>query len=53
MKVVKVAYFNSKEPGSHFKIPGNLQEKHGEILEFCQSRKVGTLNCNDVLFSAR
>ena len=37
------SYFNNNE-----KIPGNLLKKtwenHGNIMEFCQSKKVGTLN---------
>ena len=43
------SYFknNEKIPGNLLKImkkiPGNLLKKPGNILEFCRSKKVGTL----------
>ena len=53
MKVNKFAYLYSKPLGNHTlikimkKTPGNLLLKtwknHGDIMEFCQSEKVGTL----------
>ena len=52
MKLNKFAYLYSKPLGNHTlkimkKIPGNLLKKtwknHGNIMEFCQSEKVGTL----------
>ena len=52
MKLDKFAYLYSKPLGNHTlkimkKIPGNLLKKtskyHGNIMEFCQSEKVGTL----------
>ena len=52
MKLNKFAYLYSKPLGNHTlkimkKIPGNLLLKtwknHGNIMEFCQSEKVGTL----------
>ena len=52
MKFNKFAYLHSKPLGNHTlkimeKIPGNLLKKtwknHGNIMEFCQSEKVGTL----------
>ena len=53
MKLNKFAYLYSKPLGNHTlkimkKIPGNLLKKtwknHGNIMEFYQSEKVGTLN---------
>ena len=49
MKLNKFAYLYSKPLGNHNeKIPGNLLKKtwknHGNIMEFCQSEKVGTLH---------
>ena len=53
MKLNKFAYLYSKPLGNHTlkimkKIPGNLLKKtwknHGNIMEFCQSEKVGTLS---------
>ena len=51
MKLNKFAYLYSKPLGNHTlkimkKIPGNLLKpwkNHGNIMEFCQSEKVGTL----------
>ena len=43
MKLFKVADFNSKEFGDHFKNNEKYTENPGEILVFCQSGKVGTL----------
>ena len=52
MKLNKFAYLYPKPLGNHTfkvmkKIPGNLLKKpvknHGNIMEFCQSEKVGTL----------
>ena len=51
MKLNKFAYLYTKPLGNHTlkimkKIPGNLLknlENHGNIMEFCQSEKVGTL----------
>ena len=52
MKLNKFTYFTFKPLGNHTlkimkKIPGNLLKKtwknHGNIMEFCQSKKVGTL----------
>ena len=48
MKLNKFAYLYSKPLGNHTlkimkKIPGNLLKKPGNIMEFCQSKKVGTL----------
>ena len=48
MKLDKFAYLYSKPLGNHTlkvmkKIPGNLLKKPGNIMEFCQSEKVGTL----------
>ena len=51
MKLNKFAYLYSKPLGNHTlqimkKIPGNLLKTwkyHGNIMEFCQSEKVGTL----------
>ena len=45
MKLFKVAYFYLKELEIHFK-NGNLVDNPGEILEFFQSGKVGTLAKN-------
>ena len=54
MRLNKFAYLYSKPLGNHTlkmmkKIPGNLLKKknwknHGNIMEFCQSEKVGTLS---------
>ena len=53
MKLNKFAYLYSKPLGNHTlkimkKIPGNLLQKtwknHGNIMEFCQSEKEGTLD---------
>ena len=49
MKFNKFAYLYSKPIGNHTlkitkKIPGNLLKKPGNIMEFCQSEKVGTLS---------
>ena len=57
MKCNKFTYLYSKPLGNHTvkimkKIPGNLLKKtwknHGNIMEFCQFKKVGTLQltCN-------
>ena len=51
MKLNKFAYLYSKPLGNHTleiikKIPGNLLKNHGNIMEFCQSEKVGTLSAN-------
>ena len=51
MKLDKFADLYQKQLGNHtlkiIKIPGNLLKKtlknHGNIIEFCQSGKVGTL----------
>ena len=52
MKLNKSEYLCSKPLGNHTlkimkNIPGNLLKKtwknHGNIMEFCQSEKVGTL----------
>ena len=52
MKLNKFAYLYSEPLGNHTlkimkKIPGNSLKKtwknHGNIMEFCQSEKVGTL----------
>ena len=51
MKFSKLAYLYSKPLGNHTlkimkNIPGNLLKtwkNHGNIMEFCQSEKVGTL----------
>ena len=51
MKLNKFTYLYSKPLGNHTlkimkKIPGNLLKtlkNHGDIMEFCQSEKVGTL----------
>ena len=52
MKLDQFPYLYSKPLGNHtlknfLKIPGNLLKKtwknHGNIMEFCQSKKVGTL----------
>ena len=49
MKLNKFAYLYSKPLGNHTlkimkKIPGNSLKKPGNIMEFCQSEKVGTLD---------
>ena len=43
MKILKVPDFNEIEFGSHFKNNENTWKFAGEILEFCQSGKVGTM----------
>ena len=58
MQLDKFADLYSKQLGNHTleimkKIPGNLLQKtwknHGNIMEFCQSGKVGTLNIKQFL----
>ena len=55
MKLNKFAYLYPEPLGNHTlkimkKILGNLLKKtwknHGNIMEFCQSEKVGTLICD-------
>ena len=49
MKLNKFANLYSKPLGNHTlkimkKIPGNLLLKPGNIMKFCQSKKVGSLH---------
>ena len=49
MKLNKFAYLYSKPLENHTlkvmeNLPGNLLKKPGNIMEFCQSEKVGTLS---------
>ena len=48
MKINNFVYLYSKPLGNHTlkimkKIPGNLLKRPGNIMEFCQSEKEGTL----------
>ena len=62
MKLNNFAYLYSNPLGNHSlkimkKIPGNLLKKtwknHGNIMEFCQSEKVGTLGKRLVVLVAQ
>ena len=58
MKLNNFAYLYSKPLGNHTlkimkKIPGNLLKRHGNIMEFCQSEKVGTLHLSLVSLQGR